>query len=316
MVPMVFFITVLRAIAACLITNSHYTGIYPIDALANGGMTGNVIFFAVSGYCLCRIREGFPRWYGKRLLRCYLPVWLITAVYLLVGAFSLEAHGPVWWFLYPTGYHFVASIVLLYIPFYLLLRWEPLRKRLPQVMLAIAGAMLVYYLTLFDRSHLHIDDVRGLPARALYLESMLLGAWSRQQDQRFRDRFRWWHALMAVLLFGAEQVCRYQLSNDPRFVQMQLLIPILRSCQLYFTLRLFAGLDGRLQRLPAPVIRIIRFLADMTLEIYVVQGVLIDWLRPLFGFPLNWLVLTGSILLTAWLLHLASRFLTDLILKK
>lgn len=92
---MVFFITVLRALAACLVTNSHYTGVYPIDALANGGMTGNVIFFAVSGYCLCSIRERFPKWYGKRLIRCYVPVWLITAVYLLAGAFTLEEHGPV-----------------------------------------------------------------------------------------------------------------------------------------------------------------------------------------------------------------------------
>ena len=47
---MVTFITFLRAIAACLITNAHYTGIYPTDLIANGGLVGDVIFFAVSGY--------------------------------------------------------------------------------------------------------------------------------------------------------------------------------------------------------------------------------------------------------------------------
>ena len=46
---MFVFIEFLRALATCLITNSHYTGIYPSDIIANGGMIGNVIFFAVSG---------------------------------------------------------------------------------------------------------------------------------------------------------------------------------------------------------------------------------------------------------------------------
>lgn len=46
---MIFFITVLRALAACLITNAHYTGIYPIEIIANGGLIGDVLFFAVSG---------------------------------------------------------------------------------------------------------------------------------------------------------------------------------------------------------------------------------------------------------------------------
>lgn len=45
---MVFFITCVRALAACLITNAHYTGVYPTDLIANGGMIGDVLFFAVS----------------------------------------------------------------------------------------------------------------------------------------------------------------------------------------------------------------------------------------------------------------------------
>ena len=41
---MIFFITVLRALAACLITNAHYTGVYPTDIIANGGLVGDVLF--------------------------------------------------------------------------------------------------------------------------------------------------------------------------------------------------------------------------------------------------------------------------------
>ena len=124
-----FFITVLRALAACLITNSHYTGIYPTDMIANGGLIGDVIFFAVSGYCLYNVKGNFIKWYGKRLIRCYLPVWVITAVYMLLGAYSLESNNAFWWYLYPTAFHFVSSIVALYIPFFIIMKCGALRKR-------------------------------------------------------------------------------------------------------------------------------------------------------------------------------------------
>lgn len=46
---MIFFITALRAMAACLITNAHYTGIYPIEIIANGGLIGDVLFLQFQG---------------------------------------------------------------------------------------------------------------------------------------------------------------------------------------------------------------------------------------------------------------------------
>lgn len=54
------FIVLVRAIAAIVITNSHYTGVYPTDLIANGGLLGDVLFFAVSGYCLSNIKDAFP----------------------------------------------------------------------------------------------------------------------------------------------------------------------------------------------------------------------------------------------------------------
>lgn len=65
----------------------------------------------------------------------------------------------------------------------------------------------------------------------------------------------------------------------------------------------FAGLDGKLEKLPQRVKKIIGLLSGVTLEIYVVQYVLIDLLRPIGNFPLNWLVLTVAILVNAFILH-------------
>ena len=113
---MVTYITVLKVLAACLITNSHYTGVYPLEIIANGGLIGDILFFAVSGYCLSKVKGTCGKWYGKRLVRCYLPVMIITAVYMLLGYYTLENENAFWWYVYPTYYHFVASIIVLYIP--------------------------------------------------------------------------------------------------------------------------------------------------------------------------------------------------------
>lgn len=43
------FIVVIRALAAVVITNSHYTGVYPTDLIANGGLLGDVLFLLFPG---------------------------------------------------------------------------------------------------------------------------------------------------------------------------------------------------------------------------------------------------------------------------
>lgn len=55
------FIHYLRTIATVLITNSHYSHIWPIADLAAGGLIGNILFFAVSGFCLFNIKENFGK---------------------------------------------------------------------------------------------------------------------------------------------------------------------------------------------------------------------------------------------------------------
>ena len=185
---MVLYITVLRVLAACLITNSHYSGVYPIDLIANGGLIGDILFFAVSGYCLCQVRDSFPRWYGRRLLRCYLPVVVITLVYMLTGFYSLGEHDLLWWYVYPTAYHFVASIVVLYIPYYIVVKTPSLRSRLPWLMAAVFMVYMAVYGFVYDRSYYHIDNVREPMIRFLFFESMLLGAWFRQKDPVFRSK--------------------------------------------------------------------------------------------------------------------------------
>ena len=301
---MVFYITVLKALAACLITNAHYTGIYPTDLIANGGLIGDVVFFAVSGYCLTNIKMKFPRWYGKRLVRCYLPVILATAVYMLLGAYSLSEQSFLWWYGYPTYYHFVASIVLLYIPFYFIMSIPKLKANIPLVMAAIGAVYLLVYIFFYDKSYYHIDAVREPMIRFLFMESMLLGAYFKQKDERYRNRVSWWHIMALLASFALYFVSKFAFSKGGTVLgYLQILNQVLILVLLYFMLRVFSGLDARLEGMPKWIKKAISYIATITLEIYVVQYVLIDWIRPLFGFPLNWLALTAAIFAAAVVLH-------------
>ncbi len=300
---MVFFITCLRALAACLITNSHYTGIYPSDIIANGGLIGDILFFAVSGYCLYNIKFSFPRWYGKRLWRVFPPVWIGTAVFFLTGGYVISQMPLYKWFLYPTYYHFVASIIILYIPYYFIVRIGWFRERIPLVMIVIAAAMLAVYILWYDRSYYHIDKVREWFIRFLFMESMLLGAYFKKNDKKFRNSFSFVYPVLTVICFGFYFVSKIFFSRRSSLGDFQILNQVIIFILLYFIFRTFAGLDSHLEKMPRWIKTVITFIADITLEIYIVQYVLIEVLRNTGPFPVNWLAVTASVITAAFVLH-------------
>ena len=307
---MIFFITVLRALSACLITNAHYEGIYPTDIIANGGLIGDILFFAISGYCLCNVKKklnikGFITWYGKRLWRVYPPVVICTAVYLLIGAYIWSDHSFFWWFVYPTYYHFIASIVLLYIPFFFIMKIDWLKKRIGWIMACVAVVWFAVYIFFYDKSYYHIDSVYEPMIRFLFMESMLMGAWFRINDIKLRNRFNIFYPIVAVLLFAIYFICKTLFSNNQNLSQFQLVNQVAVFALLFFVFRSFCGIDDKLEKLPQWIKKTIKFLSSITLEIYVVQYVLIDFVKSLgIPFPANWFLLTAGIVGTAYVLHL------------
>ena len=178
-----FFITLLRAFAAIIITNAHYTGIYPSDLIANGGLLGDVIFFSVSGFCLATPRFSFGKWYAKRLWRIYAVVWVITIVYVLLGAYEVNSFiDGIKWFVHPTKYHFVASITLLYIPLYFVAKYSKLtRKNYVFLGVGLFAVQLLVYSTVYDSTYYHIDTVREPMIEFLFFQSMAVGLFFREE---------------------------------------------------------------------------------------------------------------------------------------
>ncbi len=301
---MIFFITCLRALAAIVITNSHYTGVYPTDLIANGGLLGDIVFFAVSGYCLFNVKGSFPKWYGKRIYRIYPPVIIITTIYLVTGAYDLNKFSFLGWFIYPTNYHFIGSIIFLYILYYIVMKVQVLRNHLELVMFGVFIVWLSIYIFVYDKSYYHIDNVYEYIIRFLFFESMLLGAWFRKEDKKFRNTKH------KVLLFLASVVtASVYFASKILFVRfekiafLQILNPIAIFITLFFVFAFFSSVDSKLEQLPKALKAIIKFLSDITLEIYVVQVPIIAFIKPIGHFPLNWLAITVSIVVSAWLLH-------------
>jgi hypothetical protein len=135
------------------------------------------------------------------------------------------------------------------------------------------------------------------------MESMLLGAYFKINDGKFRDKFRWYIPVGAVLFFLLYFASKLLFSRKAEFSQLQIINQFLIFVLLYFVFRFAMSLDGKLTKLPSVIKSIISFVAKITLEIYVVQYVIIDLVRGKLPFPVNWLVITASILVAATILH-------------
>lgn len=307
---MIFFITVLRALAACIITNSHYTGVYPTDLIANGGLLGDVIFFAVSGFCLVNVKESFPKWYAKRIVRIFPAVLIISVIYVSLGFHQIELTpvGIFKAFIFPTNYHFVGSIILLYIPFYFVMKVQKFRNNLPLIAMSVLSVYLLIYMLLYDKSYYHIDNVREPIIRFLFFFAMLLGAYFRDNLEKFRNKKSLISWALLPVLFVSYFASKLIFSKVNSITYLQIINQFMLFALLVVVFRCFCSLDSKLENLPKWIKAIINFISGITLEIYLVQIGIIDKLN-FFAFPFNWFLITVTIIVLAFLLHKISEFI-------
>lgn len=304
---MIFFITVLRSLAAMLITNSHYVGVYPTDLIANGGLLGDILFFAVSGFCLCNPKNSFPKWYGKRILRIYPQIILITVLYLILGIYKWDSHTALGWFVYPTAFRFISCIMLLYIPLYFLMKSPKIKRHIELVFLAVLLLQLVSYILFIDKTVYNVDSVGRWFIYFIFFESMLMGAYFRLNLDKYRDKnklINWFLLAGSAVVYFASKTLFSKFGGG--ILYLQILNQYVLLALLWFIVRCFCGIDGKLERLPVWIKKIFELLSKITLEIYVVQIGIITPLAKLLPFPLNWILLTSVILIGALILHFVS----------
>lgn len=288
--------------AVILITNSHFAGVMPTDMLSHGGMLGNIIFFAMSGYCLFQIKDNFIMWYGKRLLRIYPYVWVVACIYMFLGLFNMQDRTVLYYLIYPLYYawHFVISIIILYIPYYVV-RWM-MKKWNIEISLIIKLTYLIHFLIYFifyKKDYYHIDDVLEPMIRFLFFEAMLWGIYFKLYEEKYIDnkagRLCWFKLFISLILYlGTKLLCLRVESFAPFQIINQITIMVI----LLLLIRCIQSVENTLMKLPERVYRIVKWFSRHTLEIYLVQHVIIDFFRN-YVFPFNLLLIIVTVLLFA-----------------
>lgn len=312
------FINLLRVLAAICITNSHLANVWPISAIASGGMLGDVLFFAISGYCLYnsefRLRD-FGKWYIKRIRRIYITVTVITLLTCFFTEFPSSVSGWIKTFIYPTQYHFVASIMILYIVYYI---WMYFLKRW-RVRVWISGTtfltvtLIIYALT-FDKSWYHIDVVEDQFIRFLFFTAMLMGAYFRESEKEVGNPSVKNVGAVSILCVGLVMLYFAVRIVVPKFelFTVQFLTWIAILIALYGIFYWAETLEPYLLQLPVKANRCLAFLAGITLQIYLVQFPIIERFE-IFIFPLNLLVIMVVIIVAATIVYWIDYFVQKII---
>lgn len=306
------FIVLIRALAAMVITNAHYTGVYPTDLIANGGLLGDVLFFAVSGFCLASTNGSFGKWYLKRFVRVYIPSWIMTIGYMILGAYVVTGwQDIVEFFAWPTHWHFVASIILLYVPLFFVSKYMEMNtKNYWRMAAGLLVVQLVLYFTVYDASYYHIDKVREPMIEFLFFQSMILGLHYRWRSQQCNDEYKPLSKLEiggGILLLGVYFASKMLFVKMPSISEFQITNQVVLWALLYVLFDIFMKLEPKLRKIEgSKVWSCIKFVSDRTLEIYLVQYVILDYCK-IGPFPLNWLLLTTTIIVAAVILRWVSQ---------
>ena len=303
---MFYFIDLLRALAAFLITNAHYTNIYPVSILANGGLLGDMLFFSVSGYCLYNIKLSFIEWYKKRIVRIYPSLWIISIVYTVIGFYYITYINSIFQiFIYPTKYHFVSSIMILYIVYFIVIKLKQKYKfiTINYLIIFVAIIQLLVYIVAYDRTFYHIDTVYEPMIRFLFLQAMLIGAKFNEEKNKYMNKSSK-SIVGVVILFVMYFILKICFVKFKAISNWQIINQYIILTLLFFIFKLFISKEQKLKNINIKAWNIVKFISSITLEIYLVQYEIIPRLEY-FIFPINFIIVTTTIVLSAYLVWIA-----------
>lgn len=297
------FINYLKVLAAVLITNSHFGDIWPVGALATGGLLGNVIFFSVSGFLLYNIQLNFSKWFSKRFFRIYPALAIFTMFAVCIGEYRLNGlQDAVRLFVYPTNYIFLVWLIVCYCVFYAVAVVDKKKKHFLEITMSVIFVVwILVYMLLYDKSAYTVDNVSEPFILFLYIESMLLGALFNKHEL-YHVKFRISKVFFTGAFFVIYAASKILFSKVAFLVPFQILNQFVILITLCFVFGLFMSMEMLFKRIPKKVVRVVRHISNITLQIYVVQFVIIRYCSKIV-FPLNLITVTLAIIVAATVLY-------------
>lgn len=220
-------------------------------------------------------------------------------------------HDIVEFFAWPTHWHFVASIILLYVPLFFVSKYMEMNaKNYGCLASGLLIVQLIVYLFCYDYSYYHIDTVREPMIEFLFFQSMILGLHYRWKSQQCNDEYK---PLSVLEIGGGIVLLALYFGSKMAFVKFasiagfQIVNQVMLWALLYVLFDIFMKLEPKLRKMEENKMWIcVKFVSDRTLEIYLVQYVILGNCK-IGPFPLNWLLLTTTILGVAVILHWVSQ---------
>ncbi len=297
------FVNYLKLVATALITNSHYGTIWPVSALATGGLLGNVIFLAVSGFLLYNIRTNFIKWFSKRFFRVYPALAIFTTFTVIIGQYPLSDFTDAFkLFVYPTNYIFLVWLLVCYCIFYLVVFMDRKIKNFTEMTMAVIFFVWVLvYVILYDKSVYRVDNVSEPFILFLYIESMLTGALFKKRCADFNG-FKITKIITTLVCFATYFASKIIFSRVEALLPLQIANQFVILITLFSVFDLFMSLEHIFKKIPEKLNLAVKHISNITLQIYIVQFVIIRYGDKL-PFPINLAVVTLAIIVVATLLY-------------
>lgn len=181
-------------------------------------------------------------------------------------------------------------------------------------MLVIFIIQLIIYVFFYDKTYYHIDTVKEPIIRFLFFQSMLIGLYFRVNHERYLNKkhlSNWIFLISSLVIYFITKIA---FSRNEDISQFQIINQMILFITLYFVFKCFASIEGQLVKLPRMVKSVAAFISQITLQIYAVQYVIIHKFATIV-FPLNWLIITSLIVISAYILYLAGNKSSDCILR-
>jgi len=306
------FINLIKAIAACLVVNSHFDGIWPISALATGGSIGNCLFFASTGFLLANIKQKFGPWYLKKLARIYPAIIIVESI----GLLFFNANTDIWGqygvaarYFVCGGYWFLQALVCLYIPYYIVMT-----TKLKDYLLGVSGVVtLIYFVCYFlfvDKTVWSIEASRF--KWIFYFGIMLIGSWYALQIKQQKKILNCSLAgVITIVMFIAFYGFKFLLDRYPQIMPLQFIEHVILAIFIYALMAMLLQYEAKLKIYHEKIWwKSIKFLSRITLEIYLVMDLVIEHVET-FLFPISFYLACGLILVSAFTLHAISKWISD-----
>ena len=170
---------------------------------------------------------------------------------------------------------------------------------------------LAVYVLAVDKSEYQMNKTGHYMIFFLYFTTMMTGAYFRKfVDRKYEKKQVYIGMTSAVVLSAVYLVLNNVIRGNADYGNIQIIVPVILYAAAAMLGYSFYKLEDRLKSLPRWLLSAVNFISTFTLEIYVVQHPIIKAFSNII-FPLNWILITLSILISAIVLKIIINFLVN-----